>query len=34
MPFSKIFDICTLVFNDLIQMQSENIVCSCLNVNT
>lgn len=31
---SKIFGIHNLVVNDLIQMQSENIMCGCLDVNT
>lgn len=34
MLFSKSFAIHNSVFNDLIQMQSENIVCSCQDVNT
>lgn len=34
MPFSKSFAIHNSVFNDLIQMQGENIVCSCQDVNT
>lgn len=34
MPFLKVFGTHNLVFNDLIQMQSENIVCFSLGINT